>query len=148
MKTVFNLFDGRTRMPQGEYRTWQKAAILDYLAGLDGAHTPEMEISDYFRRRGGPIGAATIYRYLEKLVDGGAVKKYTLDETAGACFQYCPEQEGPRDHFHLKCEVCGKLIHLQCGFLDGIQEHVMERHGFSINGAKTVLYGVCPECAE
>ena len=48
--------------------------------------------------------------------------------------------------YHCKCEKCGKLIHLHCDELDGLQSHIRGEHGFEINSMRTVFYGLCDAC--
>ena len=47
----------------------------------------------------------------------------------------------------ISCEKCGKLIHLHCEELEGIGEHLLKDHGFTLNSMRTVLYGICEDCA-
>lgn len=129
------------------YRTRQKEELLAYLVEREGVHVTAAEIHDDFRMRGVGMGMATIYRHLEKLVEEGVVRKYTIGATGGACFEYVgdrPEEEA--DCFHCKCEVCGRLIHLRCEELVGIQRHIGAAHGFALDPMRTVFYGVCRDC--
>ena len=59
-------------------------------------------------------------------------------------------QKKPGRHFtaDLKCSGCGRLIHVECGYLDELAQHVLEHHGFVISPEKTVLYGLCDKCRE
>ena len=130
------------------YRTRQQEILLDYLKTTGGRHFTVEEVRDYFSRKNIPIGLATIYRHLDKLVAEGVVQKYVIDEKSAACFSYvagdgCPED---RRHFHLKCECCGKLFHLECRELEDIQRHLAAGHGFALNPFRTVFYGLCSEC--
>ena len=45
-------------------------------------------------------------------------------------------------------EKCGKLIHLHCGEMELIEEHLLSRHGFSWNPMRTVFYGICGDCRD
>ncbi len=130
------------------YNTGQRKAVLDYLKSTGGAHVTAKEAARHLQQNGVPVSLTTVYRHMERLVSDGSVKKYMLDEQNGACFQYCPEQGDPPAHFHLKCEGCGRLIHLQCDFMDNLKQHVMDGHGFSVNHKKTVFYGTCADCAK
>ena len=47
---------------------------------------------------------------------------------------------------HLKCEKCGKLLHLQCDMLEHIDAHLEEDHGFLLDTKRTVFYGICGDC--
>jgi Fur family ferric uptake transcriptional regulator len=133
------------RKRPGAYNTQQGKLILDYLASTGDSHVTVHQILRHFEDEGADIGQTTIYRHLEKLAEDGKVRKYVLSEGKSACYQYI-NQEACREHFHLKCEVCGGLIHLDCDFLNVIQRHVRENHDFEINMLKTVFYGKCEKC--
>lgn len=130
------------------YHTKQGDAILAYIASLDGAHVTVEHIFRHFENQGIPIGLTTIYRNLEKLLTSGKIRKYTLDGTSSACYQYAEEPPSDGDHFHLKCEACGELFHLQCETLQTLHRHVASEHAFQINQAKTVFYGTCHQCSK
>ncbi len=127
------------------YHTRQSKAILDYLASLGQRHATASQVAEHFAGSGSPIGIATIYRHLDRLVGEGALRKYTIDGASGTCYQYAGE--GPRHpHIHLKCEGCGAVLHLECSVLEGIPDHVYREHSFQINPMRTVLYGKCLKC--
>ena len=45
-----------------------------------------------------------------------------------------------------KCVKCGKIIHLECHFMEEISHHIEESHGFTLQCKNSILYGVCKEC--
>jgi Na/Pi-cotransporter len=93
------------------------------------------------------IGTTTVYRQLERLVDEGCVKKYFMDGSSAAYFEYVDHADcGHEACFHCKCSKCGKLIHLHCHEMEAIQTHIFAHHGFQLDSVKTVLYGVCESC--
>ncbi|MDD6490059.1 MAG: Fur family transcriptional regulator [Clostridia bacterium] len=132
---------------QSGYKTKQREAILKYLVDNSDSHVTVCQIADYLSSNGNHVGVTTIYRHLEKLLEQGLVRKYTVDGSTGACFQYVQENSRCREHFHLKCEKCGCLIHLECSHLDELYEHIYDDHAFRINPFRTVFYGICKECS-
>ena len=132
------------------YRTKQQDLLLAYLKTTQGRHFTVEDVRAHFANTETAIGVATIYRHLEKLVAEGTVNKYIIDENSAACFEYtgCYDSSSDEQHFHLKCEVCGKLIHLACGELAFIREHLQKDHGFVLNPLRTVFYGKCASCME
>ena len=52
------------------------------------------------------------------------------------------------DCFLLKCERCGRILHLDCAQLSPLYRHIREEHHFIINPRKTLLYGLCETCAK
>lgn len=106
------------------------------------------DVLDHFRASGIRIGQSTVYRQLESLVSEGMIKKYSIDISSPACFEYT-EGEDESDHadtFHLRCEKCGRLIHLDCDELKEISDHLSAEHSFSLDPIRTVLYGTCDKC--
>lgn len=129
------------------YNTKQRENLLDFLMRNKDRHTNVQEISLFLAGEGSPVGTATIYRQLDRLVEQGIVRKYVLDGKTGACYQYI-ENNSCHEHFHLKCVSCGRLIHIDCDYLTGINRHIAERHGFTVDPSQTVFYGKCSECGK
>lgn len=130
------------------YNTKQKEHILNLLIENSSVHTTAGDIANYLRKQGTPVGIATIYRYLDQLAEDGIIRKYTIDNKTGACYQYMGEKSKCREHFHLKCLKCEKLFHVECSYLSELDKHILSHHEFTIDHTKTVLYGYCKECSE
>ncbi len=132
------------------YRTKQREYILAYLRSCGERHTTVAEIVRHLQDNGTPVGTATVYRNLEQLTAEGSVRKYVLDGKCSACYQFIDDTHTGRchEHFHLKCTNCGKLFHVSCVQLSQLNEHLLEHHGFLIDHTKTVLYGLCQNCAK
>lgn len=131
-----------------EYKTKQKEILLDCLIENKNVHLTAADISQRLREKGQPLGTSTVYRRLDKLVAAGLVRKYIIDENSPACYQYINNSGECSEHFHLKCNRCGKLIHTDCSLMKKISEHMQESHGFTVDSTKTLLYGTCRECSE
>ena len=130
------------------YQTRQKAIVLEYFEAHSNEHITAAALLLELNKQGLTIGSATVYRQLEKLEAEGVVRRFALDDRGSACWQYIGgEAEQCRHHFHLKCTVCGTLIHLDCDHLDESSDHVAAEHGFLIDPARTVFYGICDQCA-
>jgi len=130
------------------YKTRQREALTKYLQKNFGRHVTVSGISEHFRDAGEPISLATIYRFLSSMTASGMVRKYTVEGVGSACYEYIGQRGGQTDAgtFHLKCEQCGRLIHLQCALLKETGLHIRDEHGFRIDPGRTVLYGVCGSC--
>lgn len=134
---------------KAQYRTKQRDELLAFMESVAGQHITVNDVCEYFRQHGKTIGTTTVYHQLEKMVNEGLAAKYIIDGSTPACFEYVGERERIRDgaSYHCKCEICGRLIHLHCEELPGIQQHILEHHGFAIDPMRTVFYGVCERCA-
>ncbi|MBQ6555041.1 MAG: transcriptional repressor [Firmicutes bacterium] len=134
---------------KAKYKTKQYDELLTFLKQTGGKHITVAEISEHFKAEGKPIGTATIYRHLEKMVDEGSVNKYTIDNNSSACFEYIGEKTHSGEVcFHYKCESCGKLVHLHCEEFKELEKHLFEHHNFVLNPLRTVFYGICGDCAQ
>ena len=127
-----------------EYSTKPRALILEILSKAQG-HISAKEIIAQLKNHGQAASTATVYRTLSMLEAQGVVKKMTVG-TGSACYQYMSER-ACQEHFHLKCTECGALIHLSCEFLHLLENHIFEKHAFTISSGKTVIYGKCAKCA-
>ncbi|MBQ8202877.1 MAG: transcriptional repressor [Clostridia bacterium] len=132
-------------MDKIQYKTKQKTIIENAVRKMCQEHITVDSLVGTLNDMGEKVGRTTVYRCLERLADEGVVRKYV---TAGesACYQYI-NGEKCQEHFHLKCEDCGRLIHIECDKMETLSMHISEHHGFCINKLKTVLYGLCEECA-
>lgn len=130
------------------YKTKQREAVLNYIISHKDSHVNVNQICDYFTESGKTVGVATIYRHLDKLMEEGLVQKYVLDGSTGACFQYVDKQENCSQHFHLKCERCGCLIHLECSHFETLFRHITNEHQFIVDPFRTVIYGLCRDCQK
>lgn len=128
------------------YTTKQRDLIMKCLLDNRQNHLTAEDVVTYLKKQGTPVGKTTVYRYLEKLSSDGEVHKYFIEDRIGACFQYSEDKNKCNEHFHMKCVYCGKLIHLECEYLNEIQTHVGKSHNFKIDKFKTVFYGRCDSC--
>ncbi len=133
---------------KGPYHTRQGEELMRYLEANRGVHVTAAQIRAHFEAAGSPLGMATVYRHMDRLVQDGLVRRYTLDVGDSACYEYVGADARAEcsAHFHCKCERCGALIHMDCDELQAIREHLLDGHGFAWNAGKTVFYGVCARC--
>ena len=124
------------------YKTKHRTKLINYLISKKDEHLTIQDIQKDLPT----ISQATLYRLIDSLVEEGAVRKYIIGPSSSCCFQYvsCHHHE----HFHLICEKCGKLIHLECDEANHFISHLEQEHGFSVDVSKINFYGICDECAK
>lgn len=133
-------------MAGSEYTTKQGKLIADCLRENASVHLTADEISNLLKKKGNVVSTATIYRRLEKLTSNGTVRKYITSPDEPACYQYNGTDADCANHFHLKCTCCNKLIHVDCRYIEELERHIEDHHGFLVDNTRTVLYGVCANC--
>lgn len=138
----------KTEKEPKTYKTKQRTKVLNCLIENKSSHMTADEIVIKLREKGEEVGKATVYRTLDKLIEEGRARKYIYEEGKSACFQYLDNENRCHLHFHLKCVSCGRLIHLECDYMKELEKHISEHHKFTVDNTKTVLYGVCGDCAK
>lgn len=130
-------------MDRNNYNTKQRDEIVEFFSKHRGKCFSAKDII-----KSGEIksGEATVYRTLSKLAESGILKRFT-DGSSGACYQLAEGADCDK-HFHLRCEKCGKLIHVDCGFMAEIKGHIEDSHDFYVDLGKTVFYGLCGACVK
>ena len=124
------------------YNTEQKKIILECLIENKDNFISVEDISKYLIKRDISIGTTTIYRYLNTLEKEGILRVETIKNTR--YFQYIIEE--CKNHYHIKCEKCGKIEHLDCDEVISLCNHVKKEHDFFIS-PKNVIYGTCGLCS-
>ena len=121
------------------YSTKQQQAVLHCLETRGEAPLTAAALAEELRQNGSPVGLATVYRQLERLAQSGMVHKINTEE--GAFYQYCPHQaEAHHSCFLLRCEDCGRIVHL-----DWLEA---EGHVHKITTEDGALYQYCPHAGE
>ncbi len=129
-----------------QYKTQGKNKLEAFLSSHPDAHYTVEQICVAVN---GDIHAkSSIYRNLSALVDSGRVRKFKGEGEPSWVYQYIGEGNSCRNHFHLKCIECGHLEHLDCHMGIDMCSHVREHHGFTVDSGRSILYGVCAECAS
>ena len=143
-----NILEGGSSILKKSYNTKQREKILNYLKENKDSNVTADEILHYFSDKGENIGKATVYRYLNDLVEKNIIKRYLQEDKNCSCYQYIEENQCPPSHYHLKCEKCNKIIHLECEEFNEVKTHISKEHNFELDNRKTVLYGICKECSK
>lgn len=128
------------------YKTRQKAAILQFFKENSNKHVTVNDIANHLHNSGNPVGVATVYRYIDTLLSEGRLRKYIIESSDSAAYEYIGEN--CKNHFHLKCEICGRLVHMECTHIQNLYEHIKAEHEFTVNTQKTVFFGKCSECLK
>ena len=129
------------------YKTAGRQRLLDFLeTNPDRQLTVEELCAEMDRQDGETSRKSTLYRHLSELCAEGTVRKYRSDTQSAYVYQYVGQGDCAR-HFHLKCESCGDLIHLECAVSEELLSHISSHHGFEVDSGRSILYGLCKSCA-
>ena len=135
----------------GTYKTAGRQRLLHFLERHPDRQFLVDELSMELNRIVGTDAAksskSSLYRHLSELCDEGTVRKYRSDTQSSYVYQYVGQGDCCH-HFHLKCESCGALIHLECAVSQELLSHIRSDHGFRVDSGRSILYGTCESCAK
>ena len=129
-----------------EYQTKSRQMILDYLIRNKDRAVHVSDIIRHMDQEECSVNKTTVYRYLDKLCAEHIVIKYPDLNSDKAVFQFAGEEKKCTEHLHLKCIRCGKVVHLDCDFMDELKEHLFRDHGFRLQCSGDMLHGICQDC--
>lgn len=130
------------------YNTRARKYILDFLKSKQDSTVSAADITAHLNDMGAAVNQATVYRYLNRLSRENRVLKFTDSKTKKSVYRFVGTDSGCDGHIHIKCVSCGRLMHLECDFMDDIKSHLAEEHGFELKCDGSILYGICEECRE
>lgn len=134
-------------MPQN-YNTKARKIILEYLEKNSETTVSALDIINYLSNIELNVNPTTVYRYLNKLHSEKKVIKLSGEDGQKAVFQLVHHKKTCDEHIHTQCINCGKLIHLECGFMEELKKHLSEGHGFQLKCKGSILYGLCKDCSD
>ena len=119
--------------------TPQRQAVLDVLRTSDD-HPTAQDVLDRVRHAAPGIGAATVYRALNLLVEQGYALELELGDTAA---RY---DANTARHDHVVCVRCGAAADVDAPLPTGLAAEVATVSGFAVTGHDLRFRGLCPTC--
>lgn len=120
--------------------TRQRLQVVEELARESNDATAA-QLYDRLRRKGVPIGQATVYRTLALLHEKGAVDTFT-HHAGELCYRLCGEEH----HHHLTCTNCHRVVELDNCDLQPWVAKSASRHGFKATSHQVEIAGLCSDC--
>lgn len=124
---------------QGVHLTSQRAAVFDYLCGVDHHPTAE-EVFFAVKEKLPRISLATVYKNLEALVKHQAVSKLSYGDSSA---RYDIRTD---HHYHSRCLGCGGLWDLDAKNGSEWLRQVKPQAGFEVKDYRLEVLGYCRDC--
>lgn len=131
-----------------EYMTKVKSWLIEYLHKHEDERNSAKDIYAKMQKDGLVVNMSTVYRNLEKLVEEHVLSYEEIPGVEERQYVFHKPDMACAHHLHMHCMKCGRVFHLNCGFMDDIQHHLYREHGFSLDCEKSVLMGICKDCRE
>jgi Fur family transcriptional regulator, stress-responsive regulator len=120
--------------------TRPRVAVLT--AVYDHPHADTDSIINVVRANLGEVSHQAIYDVLRALTTAGLVRRI---QPAGSVARY--ESRVGDNHHHVVCRSCGVIADADCAVGDTPCLTASHDHGFAIDEAEVIYWGLCPDCS-
>ena len=120
--------------------TAARVALLETVR--DGDHLGVEAIASGVRDRVGHISLQAVYEALHALTAARLIRRI---EPAGSPARF--EGRVGDNHHHVVCRSCGVVADLDCAVGEVPCLTASDAHGFSIDEAEVIYWGLCPACS-
>ena len=121
--------------------TAARVALLETVR--DGDHLGVEAIAAGVRDRIGHVSLQAVYEALHALTTAGLVRRI---EPVGSPARF--EGRVGDNHHHVVCRSCGAVADVDCAVGEAPCLTASGEHGFSIDEAEVVYWGLCPDCSS
>ncbi|AYY13970.1 transcriptional repressor [Actinobacteria bacterium YIM 96077] len=121
--------------------TGPRVAVLEWLEGHP--HATADQVGTGVRERLGSVSTQAIYDVLVACSTAGLVRRI---EPAGHPARY--ERRVGDNHHHLVCRECGRIDDVDCAVGDQPCLVPSEAHGYDVDEAEVVFWGICRDCSR
>jgi Fur family transcriptional regulator, stress-responsive regulator len=120
--------------------TAARVALLETVR--DGDHLDVEAIASGVRDRVGHVSLQAVSDALHALTAAGLVRRL---EPAGSPARF--EGRVSDNHHHVVCRSCGVVADVDCATGEAPCLTASDDHGFSIDEAQVIYWGLCPACS-
>jgi Fur family ferric uptake transcriptional regulator len=120
--------------------TRQRIAVAEAMASFDDFRSAQ-DIHELLSRRGEPVGLATVYRTLQRMVEAGEVDLLRTED-GEASYRRCSDTH----HHHLVCRDCGATIEVEGPGVERWTRAIAEEHGYAQVSHTLEIFGTCAAC--
>jgi Fur family transcriptional regulator, stress-responsive regulator len=120
--------------------TAARVALLETVRG--GDHLDTEALAAGVRDRVGHISLQAVYEALHALTAAGLIRRI---EPAASPARF--EGRTGDNHHHVVCRACGAVADVDCAVGEVPCLTASDDHGFSIDEAEVIFWGLCPNCS-
>ncbi|MFA6298635.1 MAG: Fur family transcriptional regulator [Nocardioides sp.] len=129
-----------TSTDSGLRPTKQRLAVAAAMSSFDDFRSAQ-DIHELLARRGDPVGLATVYRTLQRMVESGEVDLLRTED-GEAIYRRCSDTH----HHHLVCRACGATVEVEGPAVERWTRTIAGEHGYGDVSHTLEIFGTCPSC--
>ncbi|GEP34348.1 transcriptional repressor [Nocardioides szechwanensis] len=120
--------------------TKQRLAVAAAMSSFEDFRSAQ-DIHELLAHRGDPVGLATVYRTLQRMVDAGEVDLLRTED-GEAIYRRCSDTH----HHHLVCRDCGATVEVEGPAVERWTRAIAGEHGYGDVSHTLEIFGTCPSC--
>ncbi|MFI6574183.1 Fur family transcriptional regulator [Nocardiopsis sp. NPDC050513] len=109
----------------------------------ENPHSDTESIIGLVRGSLGTVSDQAVYDVLKALTSAGLVRRI---QPQGSVARY--ETRVGDNHHHIVCRSCGAIADVDCAVGHAPCLTASDDHGFSVDEAEVVYWGLCPDCSS
>jgi Fur family ferric uptake transcriptional regulator len=125
------------------YQTETRKKLVAFLR----EHAQEAMTADEVAQGIGGISQSTVYRNLNLLCENGEVLKSVQTDGHTVLWQW-HEKQACEGHLHLRCESCGRVIHLDQSLSRALSSEINASSKFEVDMRGAEIPGLCAKCRK
>lgn len=129
--------------PKGFKSTKGREIIFKELEGRKDHFNAE-KLHSALNRKGAKVSRPTIYRTLKLLEKFHLIERLDIKKN---CFYYEPAYRR-KDHGHLICQRCGKIMDFTCGSIKDLKSELVKGKVFKTENISIHVFGICETCQK
>lgn len=132
----------RLRLDGGRVTPARRAVVTTLLAAP--GHVSADEVAARVQAELPDVSQSTVYRTLDVLERLGEIEHVHVGHGHGPARYHL----AGRSHAHLLCRRCDQVFEIELSELDGLAEHLADRHDFQLEPGHFALLGTCASCRK
>lgn len=133
---------------QKKYHTKISREIEQYIKEQSEKSFCASEVYSYMTNQKIPVNLATIYRNLDRLTEQNILIKFKTANSDSYMYRAVKETGNCHTHLHMRCKVCGRIIHLEEHYSDEIIDYLKKKYGFELECDNSFFSGICINCKD
>lgn len=135
-KDKLDVYLAEKKLKNSEQR-WKVAEIIL----LNGGHIDAQTLVDRVKTQHPEIGAATVYRTINLLVDAAILKESLIDSSGRAVYELLLDDH--EHHDHIVCVDCGNIFEFHNDRIEALQNSIVGEMDFAPVRHRHVIYVNC-----